>query len=221
MTPDPNVREVAERKLRMLLADGSLLPGDALTIATMAKNWRISETPIREAAWRAVGEGWLVTDPRGGFRVWQPSIDALRDAYDFLALLVTDAINTADPARLGAAYDPRAAGSDPTGCLITTIAGAAGNISLEVAIQQQQMLLAPYRRIESGLGYGDAGESADIEATVANGSRAAVRAFIRRHCRRRRALAPIAIGWIEEQRRLRHHAERVYLSADMPARRSR
>jgi DNA-binding GntR family transcriptional regulator len=207
MAPDPNVREHVDRQLRSLIAKGDVLPGESLPVGLLAKGWHVSETPVREAAWRGVGEGWLSVDPRGGFRAWLPDVEGLRDTYDCLGMLLVDAIDLGDVGGFqriaDSAIDANSPDDNQTSRLVMDIGRLTGNAALAGLIEQTAHRLAPFRSAGDILGWDPALEASAIVRSLRTGSRAAVREQVRRFCRRRRMLAPMILGLIEEQRRLR------------------
>lgn len=56
-------------KMREDILSGKIVPGDRLLVSSIAKNYRISEIPVREAFQRLSQEGLLTTRPHTGFIV--------------------------------------------------------------------------------------------------------------------------------------------------------
>ncbi|MEE4165986.1 MAG: GntR family transcriptional regulator, partial [Desulfocapsaceae bacterium] len=54
---------VAYEKLRQAIIKGSLQPGQKLVMASLAREFKISETPIREAIRRLESDGYVTFTP--------------------------------------------------------------------------------------------------------------------------------------------------------------
>lgn len=199
MAPDPQVRERVEERLRAYLLSGELLPGASVPIASLARRWATSETPIREVGWRAVGEGWLTPEPRGGFRVWEPSVDELRDLYQALEMLLVSAIGLfPGEARLdGDTSSEPSLSSDAISSLLAVGVGCRNGALLEMLVRTLDRL-APFRRAEARLVENCAEEDRRLSIALASGSRSDMRDAVRRYCSRRRSLAPAILGLIAE-----------------------
>ncbi|MEU5023647.1 GntR family transcriptional regulator [Streptomyces milbemycinicus] len=83
-----NVRESVFQALMTLLMDHDLEPGTKLSIAGLARQLDVSQTPVREALARCESEGLVVRRPNAGYLV-APLLDrtALDDLYDIRLLL--------------------------------------------------------------------------------------------------------------------------------------
>lgn len=203
MAPDPQVRERVEEKLREYLLSGKLLPGVSVPIASLARRWGTSETPIREVGWRAVGEGWLTPEPRGGFRVWEPSVEDLRDLYQSLELLLIGTIGLL-PATGQADISPPAekiASVDGTSSLLAFGIRSRNGALLDLLVRTLDRL-APFRRAESQLLDDIQVEHRRLARVLADGSRSEMREAVRRYCGRRRSLAPAILGLLGEWARI-------------------
>jgi len=213
--PDPQIRGQVEERLATLLERGELLPGAVVPIAALARRWSVSETPVREAGWRAVGAGLLVPEPRGGFRVREPDIDGLRDLYDALELLLVSAIGllpaSASRTRRAATLPDADRGPDPgdadAASTFLKLARLAGNVEFVELIRRLGNRLAPFRRAEASFLADDSREADLLMDALKRGSRADMRIAIRRYCRRRRTLAPATLGLIAEWRRAAAHQD--------------
>lgn len=197
MAPDPTIRERVDSRLLTALHQGHLLPGTTVPIAMLARAWGVSETPVREACWKAVGQGWLVTDPGGGFRVWLPSIDELRGCYQCLEILLIGAIAVADPHRLRSNGEVSGAAED----LLVLLAASTGNEPLVELVSAQVGRLAIFRPMEAQFGIRVDLELSELSKAFASGARALLREQIRRYIHKRQTLAPAMLGMIEERRR--------------------
>lgn len=210
MAPDPRIRGRIEREMRSKLLRGEFVAGESLPIGALAKEWHVSETPVREAAWRAVGAGWLTVDPAGGFRIWNPDVDELRDFYDGIAVLLADAITLCDPADMQLAASESEAGpvddEDAATGLLVALARRAPNALLRRLAKQCLDRIGSFRCLERELGVDWRVEALNIAQAFRTGSRATAREQVRRFCRRRNTLAPAVLGLSAEHRRLRKHS---------------
>lgn len=106
--PPPRIAgQQAYARLRGLILDGVLRPGERLLEERLAADLGISRTPVREALARLRSEGFLAGEGRRGLAVRQYSADDVRDIYDFRAIveghaaaLAADRATPADIARL-------------------------------------------------------------------------------------------------------------------------
>jgi DNA-binding GntR family transcriptional regulator len=99
----PTMSEAVADRLRAMIVDGSLAPGERLREEEMAARLGVSRTPLREALTRLAGEGALTNTARRGFFVRPLSVEELRDIYPMRALLDPEALRLAgvpDPAQL-------------------------------------------------------------------------------------------------------------------------
>lgn len=69
------------------IMDGTYQPGERLKELTLAREFRVSQTPVREALRKLEAIGVLKSDPYRGTRVRQLSISELRDAYQLRGIL--------------------------------------------------------------------------------------------------------------------------------------
>lgn len=200
MAPDPDIRERVESLFRELLRSRDLLPGTVVPIARLARRWRVSETPIRDICWRAVGEGQLVAERRGGFRVREPGIDELRDMYEALELVLIGGVALLP---LGLANPASTASMEEIegGLSILAIAARLGNTVYSELCDRLADRLAPFWQAEAVLLRDPEEEARTLARGMANRSRAEMRDAVRRYCRRRTVLAPATLGLISEWRR--------------------
>jgi len=80
-------------KARILL--GQARPGDIIAAHELAQSLAISRTPVHEALKRLVGEGYLVAEPRVGYRVTPFNLDEIRDLFQVRARLEALSAETA------------------------------------------------------------------------------------------------------------------------------
>ncbi len=59
----------AASKIRLLIQENRLMPGEHININLLAKNWGISQTPIREALQKLIAEGIVVYKTKVGYSV--------------------------------------------------------------------------------------------------------------------------------------------------------
>ncbi len=98
----PTVREVAYRRLRQLIVDGTLAPGERIFENELAEQLGISRTPLREAMRQLETEGLVQFTARRGAVVAGLSAAEMREAFQIRATLERLAIQLAGP-RLGPA----------------------------------------------------------------------------------------------------------------------
>lgn len=87
-----NVRASVYEAMKTLLMDQALEPGARLSIDGLARELRVSATPVREALARCESEGLVVRRPNAGYLV-APLLDReeLDDLYDIRLLLEPEA----------------------------------------------------------------------------------------------------------------------------------
>jgi len=78
--------EVASR-LRHMVFERQLVPGQWIDELALAKNWQISRTPLREALKVLASEGLVQLVPRQGCRVTEMSEDDADELFPVMALL--------------------------------------------------------------------------------------------------------------------------------------
>lgn len=69
------------------IMDGTYQPGERLKELTLAREFRVSQAPVREALRKLEAIGVLKSDPYRGTRVRELSIAELRDAYQLRGIL--------------------------------------------------------------------------------------------------------------------------------------
>jgi DNA-binding GntR family transcriptional regulator len=79
-----NLTEMVFEAIRDSIVDKTLEPGTRISEAWVASELQVSKTPVREALLRLRHIG-LVKPVERGLRVIQPSVKAIRDAYEFRA----------------------------------------------------------------------------------------------------------------------------------------
>jgi DNA-binding GntR family transcriptional regulator len=93
--------EVATR-LRSMVFERTLVPGEWIDELSLARDWQISRTPLREALKVLAAEGLVTLVPRQGCKVTQLSEDDADELFPVLALLegrcAFEAVRKATPA---------------------------------------------------------------------------------------------------------------------------
>jgi DNA-binding GntR family transcriptional regulator len=90
LAPRPLYEEVAER-LRQRIFARELSPGDWVDESLLTAQYGISRTPLREAIKLLASEGLITMKPRRGAYVTEVSEQDLREVFELLALLESDA----------------------------------------------------------------------------------------------------------------------------------
>ncbi len=90
--------EVCDR-LRRAIVGGTMLPGERIVEARLARQLGISRAPIREAARLLEREGLIVSHPGRGFIVRQITIRELQEIYDVRACIECFAVRRAVESR--------------------------------------------------------------------------------------------------------------------------
>lgn len=85
--PRSTLPQAAADRLRALIIEGALMPGDRLNERTLAEQLGVSRTPLREAFRVLTAEGLLVQLPNRGVQVAALSADDVRDAFQVIAAL--------------------------------------------------------------------------------------------------------------------------------------
>jgi len=94
LSPRPLYEEVAER-LRQRIFSRELAPGHWIDEVSIAEEFGISRTPLREALKVLATEGLVTMKVRRGAYVTEVSDRDLREVYELLALLEADAASAA------------------------------------------------------------------------------------------------------------------------------
>ncbi|MRX45136.1 GntR family transcriptional regulator [Agromyces kandeliae] len=82
-----SLREQVERAIASRIVAGEVEPGDVLTVPTMASEFGVSATPVREAMLDLARRGFLAPMRNRGFRVTEVSLDELRQLREVRRLL--------------------------------------------------------------------------------------------------------------------------------------
>ncbi len=138
------------------LQSGQYAPGERIDPASLAQHFRTSQTPVRFALYRLVGEGLLDDHAREGFHVPLPTEFALRDLYNWMQRLLIMACDigfespVADCASM-ASPKPADNLAAYTQQLFDSIASASGDLVLYRSVQLTNGRLAPIRHAKMGL----------------------------------------------------------------------
>ncbi|MDQ7909909.1 GntR family transcriptional regulator [Phytohabitans sp. ZYX-F-186] len=81
------MHERVYERIRDMIVDGRLAPGDRLIETTLAATLGVSRTPVRESIRRLLQEKWVVLQETGGVTVRRMSAKDLVDAYTTRAAL--------------------------------------------------------------------------------------------------------------------------------------
>lgn len=74
-------------EIRLRIVNGALRPGTPLSEPALARDLRLSRTPVREALSRLHEEGYVDRVPRRGFRVTQVTVQMIHDVFEVRKLL--------------------------------------------------------------------------------------------------------------------------------------
>ncbi len=87
----------AYAEIRAMILDLRLLPGQAILIDDLAARLGMSRTPVREAVARlGTGmEGLVITVPRKGMMVTIPTVEGMREIYEIIDGLESEAVRLA------------------------------------------------------------------------------------------------------------------------------
>ncbi|MEO1457636.1 MAG: GntR family transcriptional regulator, partial [Pseudomonadota bacterium] len=74
-------------RLRALIVEGTLAPGEKLNETALSAAFGVSRTPLREAIARLASEGFVTLAPHRGARVSALTLDALEEAFPVMGAL--------------------------------------------------------------------------------------------------------------------------------------
>lgn len=98
----PSLHEEVASRLRHMVFERQLVPGQWIDELELAQRWQISRTPLREALKVLASEGLVELVPRQGCRVTQMSEDDADELFPVMALLegrcAFEAVRKATPA---------------------------------------------------------------------------------------------------------------------------
>jgi DNA-binding FadR family transcriptional regulator len=135
--------------VRRKLKAGDYAGGDPLTITDLARELRLSPTPVREALAHLAGEG-LVEDRRGrGYYVWRLDAPDLIELYDLHALFVGAAL-AAVAAPSGTIDNAEATVlGDPADAVFWSLVEASGARTLMSLFRAVATRLGPVHAVEA------------------------------------------------------------------------
>lgn len=90
---DP-LSQLAWQKLRAEIISGSLPPGSRLRIGMLREAYGIGASPLREALFRLVSDGFVIAQERRGFLVAPMSLAEFRDLTNMRKLLEKEALRS-------------------------------------------------------------------------------------------------------------------------------
>lgn len=186
---------VALAAIRTRLRSGRLVQGEQLMARDLARELRLSATPIREALSRLAGEG-LLEDRRGaGYFAWRLDAVDLAELYDlqcgYLRMALTRSREAPPPAEGDQVSELIA--QDPVARIETRLAQLVLR-GRSLALQRAHALLAdrlaPARRIEAHVLEDSDAECAALTAALAADDISELMAWIDRYGATRREAAP-------------------------------
>lgn len=92
IAPHLSLAEQAYHRVKQLIFDFALLPGDRFSETDLAQRVAVSRTPLRQALQRLQGEGLLQVFPKLGWQVLPLDFDRFDALYDLRILLETHAV---------------------------------------------------------------------------------------------------------------------------------
>ncbi|MCD9125347.1 GntR family transcriptional regulator [Luteimonas fraxinea] len=191
-------------RIRRALQAGRYVPGQRIEPAAMAREFKTSQTPVRLALYRLIGEGMISDHARGGLFVPLLSDLMLRDRYEWMErlLLVACEIGWSEtPHRhrklltLGDDSDLAKA----TWKLFDAIAEETGKRSLHDAVRRINDQLAPVRRAKESLIDNVHAEFADLHTAWRDRDVTALKTDISAYHDRRKQLVPKIVALLIEQ----------------------
>ena len=84
--------ERAYEYLRMELLEGSLRPGDKLSVVTLTKQLECSRVPVMEALKKLEGEGLVEIIPQVGCRIATPDVNDVADFFNLFAVVESSVV---------------------------------------------------------------------------------------------------------------------------------
>ena len=87
--PNTSLADQAANKIRILIEKNGLKPGSHINIDSLAKEFGISQTPIREALKKLISEGLAVYRPRVGYSVRNLTLHEYLQVSEILQVIET------------------------------------------------------------------------------------------------------------------------------------
>lgn len=94
IAPSGSLREQVEASLSAAIIAGQVEPGDLLTVPTLATQYNVSATPVREAILNLARRGFVEPVRNKGFRVTEVSQKELADLVEIRRLLEAPTMRT-------------------------------------------------------------------------------------------------------------------------------
>lgn len=94
LSPAESLREQVETQLASRIVSGEIPPGQVLTVPTLAGDFGVSATPVREAMLNLARRGFLRPIRNRGFEVTEVSADELRELSEVRMLLEAPPMRT-------------------------------------------------------------------------------------------------------------------------------
>lgn len=192
-------------QVRRDLQSGRYPPGQRIDPATLARELKVSQTPVRAALHHLVGEGVIIDHARSGLQVPLPSEIALHELYDVMErlLLMACDIGLGAHARPPVAFELPANDIDvpkSTWQLFNAMALCSGHRLLHQTIKRHNDRLAPIRRAKSGLLDHATEELAQLSALWQGQDPPALRDAIHAYHARRKQLVPRIVALLIDHR---------------------
>jgi DNA-binding transcriptional MocR family regulator len=80
------------QRLKVDILSGRYAPGAVLVVQSIADEYGVSISPVRDSAQRLIGERLLAAQPGGGFSLPEVSMESLRDLYIWHGQLIRQAL---------------------------------------------------------------------------------------------------------------------------------
>ncbi|MGQ7311067.1 GntR family transcriptional regulator [Microbacterium arabinogalactanolyticum] len=97
LSKHPNIRDTVKRALRSAIISGEMQPGRVYSAPSLAEQFGVSSTPIREAMLGLTREGLVIALPNRGFQVTEVSEEDLREVTELRLFLEPPAVEKATP----------------------------------------------------------------------------------------------------------------------------
>ena len=197
-----SLRAHVERALSTAIITGELAPGTMLTVPTLAAQFDVSATPVREAMLDLEGRGFVESVRNKGFRVTEMSDEALRELAEVRQLLEPPAMEQLARnfphdllehfEKLAARIEADAAAGDLRGYLeadiefhlgLTRLLGNTLLVETVAELRSRTRLLGLASMLESKHLDASAAEHAELLGYLAAGDSVAARDLMRRHIR--------------------------------------
>lgn len=202
MSPGATFERVYQ-ELKGQLLEGRRPPGAPLEPKILGEELAASNTPVRDALHRLVGEGLVEAPNHNGFHVPRITEARLRDLYGWNGQVLGLAARTIQPqTEKGAATvtDEASSVANAISSLFLRIGKQAGNGEQERAIAGLNDRLASCRHAEAAVLAETIAEFAGLERIVHAGDRTALSAaLVRYHRRRIRAVTQIIQRLMDSQ----------------------